>query len=160
MAGRVFRSYVCEATETVTVPRLHTSFLWIPSGRRLWQAILDIQREHYDFNPFGTWSAKIAGQWHRYDTGCSLYAALGDQMNSFEEKHLRRFDHIFCGSHFDWLEDVLDPSTLAMFKQAHADARDGNLDKLRGIRNVQDSVWRSLGPRRAVPAKPAAIGAR
>jgi hypothetical protein len=159
MAGRLCRSYVCEATETVGMPRLHTSFLWIQNGMRLWQAICDIRRRHYDFSPFGTWTGKIAGRWHRYDTGCSLYAALGERMDAFEEKHLRRFDHIFGGSHIDWLEDVLDPSTLAMFKQAHADARNGNVDALRGIGKVQESVWQSLRPGRAAAVKRGALRA-
>ena len=157
MAGRLLRSYECEAIETANMPRLHTSFLWIPSGRQLWQAIRDLRSQHYDFSPFATWTTKIAGRWHRYDTGCSLYAALGEHMNAFQEEHLRRFDHIFCGSHIDWLEDVLDPETLAIFKQAHAHAREGNLEALRGIGNLQETVWRNLKPQRVATPGPAVV---
>ncbi len=143
MAGRLYRAFRPEITQTLAMPRLHTSFLWIPNARRLREAIAECQRYHYDFRPFDTWSTRLGGRWCRYDTGASLYAVLGNRMNAFTEEHLNCFDHIFSGCHIDWLEKALDQPTLDLFQTIHERAREGDLAALRGVGQLQDSLWQN-----------------
>ena len=142
MAGKLVRPFECEATQTLSMPRVHTSFLWIPSAKRLWEKIENIRADRFDFEPFQPYSTKIAGRWTRFDTGASLYAVLGQKISCFTEAHLNCYDHLFCGSHFDWIYPLLDARGREMLSTTHTSAKEGNLDALRGIWKWQDEVCR------------------
>jgi len=142
LAGRLVRAFYCAALQTLMMPRIHTSFMWIPDARRLWGEIEKIRSEHFDFQPFLSCSMKIAGQWCRFDTGGSLYAAIPDKVSCFTEEHLNRYDHIYSGSHLDWLYPVMHPQVRELFSRIHASARDGDLAALRGIWKLQEQVFR------------------
>ena len=52
MAGRFIRPFTMATTGALMLPRLHTSFLWVPDARRLWARIAAIKAVHFDFDPF------------------------------------------------------------------------------------------------------------
>ncbi len=141
MAGRHVRAYHLNATQALTMPRLHTSFLWMPDPRRLWNEITEIRKLHFDFEPFLSYSTKIAGQWCRFDTGASLYAVMPEKMSCFREEHLNCYDHLFCGSHVDYIYSLHEAEQRRALWKIHADAREGNLEALRGIWKWQEEVF-------------------
>ena len=126
----------------ITMPRLHTSFLWIPHAASLWDEVRKIRIRHFDFNPFASVSFRMDDTWYRFDTGASLFAAIPDRISYFDEQHLKRYDHLVSGSHLNCLLPVLHEEFSQLLIQIHAWARDGNLEALRGIRRRQLDVWR------------------
>lgn len=145
VAGKFVGRFFDPVTQTVTMPRLHTSLLWISDPKRLWEEVVRIKSRRFDFDPFLSCSVNLDGVWYRYDTGASLYAALPGRFSRFEERHLDCYDHIFAGSHLDLFFDSYDESCQRMFSQVHGAARAGDLDALRGIWRYQDAVFhRSL----------------
>jgi hypothetical protein len=142
LAGKMISAHYDARTSTVTMPRLHTSFLWITNAAGLWEAIRKIRLRHFDFHPFLSASFAMDGKWYRYDTGAGLVNALFQAVTAFGEEHLKRYDHLFGGSHLDWLVPVLPEEHKAMLVQLHQWAREGNLEALHGIRHWQDAVWK------------------
>jgi hypothetical protein len=136
LAGKVVRTHYVQAIRTTTLPRIHTSFMWIPDARRLWQEIVRIRSEHFDFHPFSPFSVQLAGQWFRFDTGASLYSVIHAQTAAFTEAHLDCFDHLYAGCHLDWVFPALGDGLRTLIMKSHEDARAGNLAALKGI-------WRS-----------------
>jgi hypothetical protein len=123
------------------MPRLHTSFLWISRPSRLQDEIERIRKPHFDFHPFLPLSVKLGDAWIRYDTGASLFAALGERVSAFERQHLDRYDHIFCGAHIDGHESTWNDEMRELMLRVHRDAREGNLEALRGIYREQHRVF-------------------
>jgi hypothetical protein len=142
IAGKFMGPFYDSRTETRTQPRLHTSFLWIPDPKRLWAEILRIKHLRFDFEPFLPCSVRLEGSWVRFDTGASLYAALPDACSRFAREHLDCYDHIYAGSHLDWVAPGMDEGCRRMLEQVHQVARAGDLDALRGIWRYQDAVFR------------------
>lgn len=140
LAGKRIAPFRCEATQTLTLPRIHTSFQWIPDPTRLFREIEAVKAEHGEFQPFMPYTFRWAGSWCRFDTGGSLYAVLGHRMSAFTEKHLDCYDHIFCGSHVDLILPAMSGEERERLSKIHASARDGNLDALRGIWRWQGTV--------------------
>ncbi|MBI5115794.1 hypothetical protein HZA56_04930 [Candidatus Poribacteria bacterium] len=133
VAGKLIQPFHDSVTKTRTMPRLHTSFLWIPDVRKLAEAIRKARVNHFDFHPFLPYSFVFNGKWYRYDTGASLYAAFSDRVSRFTEKHLNRYDHIFCGSHIDWLLASYDSEIREFMLDVHERAKRGDIKSLRGI---------------------------
>jgi hypothetical protein len=154
MAGRLFGAFQCEVTDSLTMPRLHTSFLWIPEPAALWAEIERIRAAHFDFEPFQCFSTRIAGRWCRFDTGASLYAAVSDRVSCFEEEHLDRYDHLFHGSHPDLVLDRLKPELKELRGTLHDRVKAGDLTALRGTWREQKVLPRT------VPAGAVAIETR
>ena len=147
IAGKVVAAHEDPAMQCVVMQRLHTSFLWIPDPCRLQDEIGRIRTTHFDFHPFLPFSVKLGDAWIRYDTGASLFAALGERASGFEERHLDRYDHIFCGSHIDMHEPSWDDEMRGLMLRVHRSAREGNLESLRGIWREQHRVFKqSAGP--------------
>jgi len=144
MAGKLIDAYEDDLYACVTMPRLHTSFLWIPGPRRLLGEIEKIRGKRFDFRPFLSFSVKLGDAWIRYDTGASLYAAIQNQTKRFTDAHLDRYDHIFCGSHLQLLEPRFNDKMREMTLQIHQLAKTGQLGALKGIRHRQDKVWAEL----------------
>lgn len=144
IAGKAVSRW-CDNIKTVTMPRLHTSFLWIPDVVRLWEEIRRIRFHYFDFQPFLSFSFSMNGMWYRYDTGAGLVNAIPDKVSCFAEEHLERYDHIFGGSHLDWLLPALEDGHKELMVQIHRWAQDGNLQALKGIRHRQDELWESVG---------------
>ena len=154
MAGKLIAAYDDEGMRCVTMPRLHTSFLWIPDARALAEEIQRIKASHFDFRPFLYFSVKLGDAWIRYDTGAALYAAIPDRVSAFTADHLDRYDHIFCGSHLDLLQPRMSEPLQDMMGRVHQHAREGNLQALKGIWRYQGQVWMQAHD----PARWAALG--
>ncbi len=133
IAGRQISGFHDEIMQTYSMPRLHTSFMWIPSARKLQDAIWKAKARHYDFEPFLSHSSMIGGTWYRYDTGAGLFAVLSGKVSAFTREHLDFYDHLFCGSHIDLLYDFCNPGTKERMREIHTDAKEGNLNALKGI---------------------------
>jgi hypothetical protein len=150
-AGRLMRSFRCELTGSLTMPRIHTSFLWIPDPAALWNAIREIQKTHFDFEPFRPYSARIAGDWCRFDTGGNLYSALSERICRFGEEELDRYDHLFCGSHADLILHGLRRIPRDRRAELHARVKAGDLEALRGVWREEEGIPRVVSARADVP---------
>jgi hypothetical protein len=141
VAGKFCPAFNDDVLQAVTMPRLHSSFLWIRSASALAEEIRNVKRRHFDFDPFRAFSVRMGGVWVRYDTGASLFAALPDRISLFAEPELERYDHLFCGSHFDLLENHYRGELRRLMTRIHEAAKSGNLEALRGIWREQDRLW-------------------
>jgi len=153
LAGKQEGAFYCEATRTFTMPRIHTSFMWIRDAAELREEIERIGADHFDFEPFRSVSMKIAGRWYRFDTGGGLYAAIAEKVSVFEEEHLNRYDHLYGGCHVDWILPIMHTRAQELLASTHACARDGDLAGLKGIWRVQDEVAQGSQIRQAVAGK-------
>jgi hypothetical protein len=156
IAGSGVSSYF-ENPNRLVMPRLHTSFLWIPDAANLWEEIRKIRVQHFDFHPFVPFSFRMDGLWYRYDTGASLFSAIPDKVSVFGEEFLKLYDHIYSGSHLDWVLPLFNGGARRLLTQIHELARAGNLQALRGIRERQNEAWREAG---WLPAIHSASGVR
>lgn len=150
IAGKMCSGYDESLTQTFAMPRLHSSFLWIPSAEKLMAAIRKIRAVRFDFEPFQPYSCVVNGTWFRFDTGANLCNALADEISPFSEDYLDRYDHLFAGSHFDWVYPKMDKNIRSVMAQIHAAAREGNLEALKGIGKTIDRI---MNPYFGVAAK-------
>lgn len=150
MAGYFIPAAKDRITDTLVMPRLHTSFLWIPNARELWDQVQAFRRQRHDFVLFRAFTTLIGRQWCRYNTGASLYAAIRPRVAHFGEEHCRRYDHLVSGSHVDLFYPRLEPKNREQLRELHEHARLGNLAALKGIWARQREIWRA--PLAAVPA--------
>jgi hypothetical protein len=123
VAGRRIPCFYDEFARCVTMPRLHTSFLWVEDVARLRERIVELQRRHFDFDPFAPYMFPQGGRWHRFDACANLFAALEGEMHAFGEIELNAYDHLFCGSHLDQVLEMLDPADRTALRQLHSDVR-------------------------------------
>jgi len=141
LAGKRVDAYDDDMLQAVSMPRVHTSFLWVPDARRLRDEIGRIRAAHFDFRPFLSFSVKLGDAWIRYDTGASLFAAVRERVAFFTPAHRDRYDHIYCGSHLDLLEPRMSQALRELTLTTHRHAREGNLAALQGIWRQQERVW-------------------
>jgi len=152
MAGRYIRPSTVPATGALVLPRLHTSFLWIPDARRLWARIAAIKAVHFDFDPFRSVSIRMGAQWVRADTGASLYGVIRAEASHFADDHLDCYDHLFCGCHLDLLEAVLVGKDRDIVRRIHDHARAGDLSALKGAWREQTKIGQPARRRAAAMA--------
>lgn len=146
IAGKVAGKFKDYLMDTITMPRIHTSFLWIPDAKTLWREIWKIKAKRFDFEPFRPFAFFLDGTWYRYDTGGSLFAVLSEKVSEYTEKHFSHYDHIYAGSHLDWLYPLFDKDCQEMFSKVHGYAKASNLKAIKGIWRYQEEVFqRSFG---------------
>ncbi len=141
IAGRLIPRFHDDYSQCITEPRLHTSFLWVNDAEKLRKAIKDICERYYEFYPFLPFMYRDEnGQWIRFDTGASLYAALINRMQGFTHAELRAYDHLFCGTNYKEVAAQLNNQTefIDIHKQSINDYR-----KLRGIWKRQEEYFQS-----------------
>jgi hypothetical protein len=158
-AGLLVEAYNDEVMQCVTMPRLHTSFLWINHPARLMQKIAALRRLHIDFQPFLPYSARLGDMWLRYDTGASLYAAMPEECVAFDASHMEYYDHIYAGSHFDYWQGKHVDELQRMMDDAHAAAKAGDLAALKGLWRRQSEIWYRTTRIVRAPGDAAALGA-
>jgi len=129
-AGRLIPRFMDEYTGCVTQPRLHTSMLWFPNAPRFCDEARKITAKYWEAPLFRPSMHNVDGQWIRFDTGASLYGALGGRAFSDE---LDRYDHIFCGSHLSHVSPRIDAESRVAFESAHEIAKGDDLSPLRGL---------------------------
>ncbi len=134
MAGRLIPAYDCPYTGCVTQARLHTSFLWVPSPRRLYDEIGLLRAAYPEFDPFGQRMFPQGDRWIRFDTASAVYLALSGRMQAFGPEELDAYDHLFCGSNLNLVGEKLDPRSLAIMSGADAYARTNGC--------VPKGIWR------------------
>jgi hypothetical protein len=141
IAGKKIGKFYDFITNTITMPRIHTSFLWVNNARTLFQEILRIKAKRFDFSPFRSFSFKMADTWYRYDTGANLYAALPGRHSFFSESHFEYYDHIFAGSHLDWIFNFYNDECKEMMTRTHNWAKTKNITALKGIWREQEKIF-------------------
>ena len=141
IAGKKICKFHDVITNTITMPRIHTSFLWVNDARTLYQEILRIKARRFDFSPFQPFSFKMTDTWYRYDTGASLYTALPGMHSYFTESHFECYDHIFAGSHLDWIFNYFDNEFKEMMTRTHNCAKTKSITELKGIWREQDKIF-------------------
>jgi hypothetical protein len=141
IAGTLVSAHDDPVFKCVAMPRLHSSFLWIPDANRLRETIRMIQTIHIEFRPFAPVSVKLGDVWMRYDTGASLYAAIPEQVNEFSDTHRHRYDHLYCGTHYDLWEPHFTGELRAVMDSVHQHAKTGDLAALQGVWREQSRAW-------------------
>lgn len=141
LAGYYVPSIFNEYAQCMSVPRLHTSFLWIKDTMLLRQAIEDvypiknpqpIDIQYAPFDEFANRIQFIGGKPMFYDGCANLYQALGG--SKFEESHLDCYDHLNCATFCDvMLTRMKNPDGL---RELH-DLAISNPSALRGM-------WRGM----------------
>lgn len=142
VGGRRIPMFFDEYTQCVTLPRLHTSLLFIRDANRFRQVIGGIQRVRFDFDPFQPVMVRQGSQWLRYDCGSTLYHALPEDMQPFLTSHLDAYDHLFGGSDPEFLKTLVQSGDRETWQQWH-DAAKHDVTKLKGIWVAQDAYFRS-----------------
>lgn len=146
MAGRLIPAYDCPYTGCATQPRLHTSFLWVPSPRRLLEEIAVIREARPEFDPFGQRMFPLDGRWIRFDTASAAYLALPGRTQAFGPDELDAYDHLFAGSNLNLVAGKLDEQGLRIMTDADEYSRaNGSVPK--GIWRQQQEWFESRKPR-------------
>ena len=140
------------AMETlILLPRLHTSFWWIPDRRALRQRILEIRTTHPSWDPFTQWMVPHPfGEpiWYFGDTGSNLCGAIQKDCTPFAAAQLDCYDHLFAGS---------TPNLIAQlgahpypggewFPRVHAAAQRGDWASIRGVWREQEAYFAGTVP--------------
>jgi hypothetical protein len=159
LAGRLIPSrmvvswptYPTPTNETaLLLPRLHTSFWWIPDRRKLRQRILEIHNTHHTWNPFTPWMVPHpsgVSLWYIGDTASNLYGAIQKDCVPFTTAQLGCYDHLFAGS---------TPAIIAQlsahpfpgyewFPRVHAAAQQGDWSSIRGVWREQEAYFTATG---------------
>lgn len=105
MAGRLIPKFYDEFSGCITHPRLHTSFLWIPNPIKMLKEIHLLDK--FEFQPFKPSMIYLEDGWNRFDTTSSFYSCFKDQVHTFTNNELDKYDHLFCGTHLDLVKDKL-----------------------------------------------------
>lgn len=142
MAGRAIPAIACEQSGCITRPRLHTSFLWVPNVPSFVATVRALCDRYWDFLPFRPIMFSEHGQWHRFDTGGQLYAAIEDRTYAFQEKELNSYDHLFCGTHSWKASSTLSGDNKANFDELHSAVR-ADYRALRGAWRKQEKYFQS-----------------
>jgi hypothetical protein len=150
IAGILTGGFTDSITQSLDMPRLHTSFLWIPDAGKLQDEIRKMKARHFDFEPFRPFSFRLKDTWYRYDTGAGLYNAMPNKVSIFTEEHQTHYDHIFSGSHIDVLNPLFSGEVRQLMMEVHSHAKKGELDALRGIHKLIDKRWWEIHERIAL----------
>jgi hypothetical protein len=148
LTGRLIPAFYDRYSDTQTQPRLHTSLLWIPDPAKLTRCIADIEHARWEADLLKPVMTCFSGKWLRWDTGASLYAAMPHVCRPFTDAENDRFEHIFCGSHVNWvLEKTGNLQLKAVHEQSVAD-----YTQLKGLWRRQDAFFKSMGVQTDVQA--------
>lgn len=138
VAGRLLPAFQDEYTGTATMPRLHTSLLFLPDIQALRQRIHAMRGGHFEFEPFRPFMGPMLGDWVRWDCAATLYGALKEKAHAFTDEQLDAYDHLFCGTHAAVVKAALNNPRYA---EIHAEAASGGRN-LRGIWREQEAHFR------------------
>ncbi len=145
IAGRLIPEHYWEHTETVILPRIHPSLLWIQDVDSLCKTLDKITKDWFGIqSPFTALTARINETTYGLDTGAVLYSWLGpDNTHVFGEKELNAYDHLFSGSILDWTApQINNPEDRNMLIDSHIHAVN-DYTKLRGLWRQQDKFFKT-----------------
>ena len=150
LAGRLVPAFYEEFSGCINLPRLHTSFWWIPDVARLRDRIVDeFKRTSLGYlDAFAPFIFKDTGNatWYKFDAGSNLCAAIEQDLVLFGERELNAFDHLLVGSHMELVIGSLGAYDQFCMRMTHDWARH-DPSRLRGIWRAQDTYF----AQRAVP---------
>ncbi len=140
MAGRYLPGFADPYSDTLTLPRLHTSHLWFPRPAELKARVEAITAKRFEagslFQP-----RMMAPGWWRWDTASPLFHALGGEAARFSEAQLDAYDHLFCGSHLDLVAPKMG-AWGALMSESHVRSQT-DLQSLKGIWRQQQQFFES-----------------
>jgi hypothetical protein len=149
IAGRLIPPFE-ETPGFLCLPRLHTSFLWIPDPPFVRLVLGHLTRAYVGPTcmPFSDYTFKIGAQWLHFDVGVGLYSWLADYAYIFGPRELDAYDHLFLGTHLcvDALtEDFLSSPTgerMRALVETHRIAQE-DYRRLRGLWRQQEQWFQS-----------------
>lgn len=142
LEGRLIPNFFDPSSGCHTYERLHTSFLKFKPELR--DIILGIFADKCNWQPFIPIMLEVDGWWRRWDTMSGLYASIMHLTKPFSEDDLNKYDHLFYGSHIDWVSKKLG-KWEGFFVALHEAARTGDLAALKGAWKLQDAFFKEFG---------------
>jgi hypothetical protein len=143
--GRHLPAFYDEFSKTVTMERLHTSFLWIPDAAKLRERLEDMRSRFFEFEPIRPFMFKHDKQWYRYDTTANLYAAFKSDTYSFRAGELSCYDHLFCGTHLNEILPRMDRKSAGELERFHDTAK-RDIRQIKGTWRLQDIYFAQRRP--------------
>jgi len=137
LAGRRLPKFYCPLTHTLTSSRIHTSHLIVPDCQLLVENVRTSSMEWHPFRPFQYYCAPT---WKREDTGSQLCKLLGRKAKRFDNEFLDRYDHLFCGTHFQHVMPYLEKSSLDVFVDGYRNLASNDISALRGVWREQQKA--------------------
>lgn len=104
IAGRYIPEYQCPYTNTLTMPRLHTSFMLFEDVKQIKVKIKEYAYQDHlvPFNPISPVTVFNSGNQIFFDTCANLFQCIGG--SPFKEETLNKYDHLGCSSYIDKVE--------------------------------------------------------
>ena len=140
VAGRFIPRHACEFTHCVSEPRLHSSLFWIPDVAALRAVVERVRQERWLFHPFMSVMVQVNDCWRHFDVGASLYTACPERMESFTQRHLNCYDHLFAGTYADRVFERLSGDSRSMYEEAHRAVQQDHRS-LKGTWQVQERYF-------------------
>jgi hypothetical protein len=134
MVGRKMHCFYDMITKTNTFERLHTSFLIINDTKKIVEKTKIMQHTYLDVLFYRPQIYMRNNEWYRFDTLGVLYNAIKDDCEIFTEKEMNKYDHLFNGTHLDYVTQNLPDHPIADFhKMAMED-----INNVKGIWRIQE----------------------
>lgn len=147
LAGRYLPEFWDLYFRTWTLPRIHTSFWYIPCVEALRDHVQCLCDTYREFDPFAPRMMPPSGaedRWVRHDTGSLLALAMPERITRFSDAHLDAYDHLFCGTHLPMYRDAFSGQSKEDFLASHAHAKQGRFDRLKGLWKKQDEFFAGM----------------
>lgn len=136
MAGRLLPAFHCPHSQTMTYARLHTSFIYVPKPVELKHLIHETEVKYWECDLIRP-KMFYDTCWRRYDTLGQFYSVFPDRCTVFTEIQLDCYDHLFCGTHLRYIQNVPE------LQKYHLTAQN-NPGNIKGIWKEQDEFFKSL----------------
>lgn len=144
MAGWRIPTFADPYTGTITMSRIHTSFMWIPNPAELCRRVDTFRARYFDCAGWQPVMVPHNGSVIRWDTGAAITDMLNDDVEGWDGPWDGRYDHLFCGTHASLVLDSIPEKYRGPWKRAHKQAvSDPHL--VRGIYAVQRAFFSEYG---------------
>lgn len=131
--------------------RIHPSLFVVPNPRRLLEEYWKVAGKEYVGKPFEAFSFMDGRNdyprkqfWRCFDVCAGIYAAIPNEAQNFEADDLDRYDHLFCGSLLNVLDQMeMSQESKDLIRFAEKLAKECP-EKLRGLWKTQEKVLGQL----------------
>ncbi len=104
LTGRFIPKYACPYTHTITMPRLHPSFLVFNNVEEIKNRLKEFTKDPLvPFDAISPTTVFIEKTQLFFDVCSNLYQCIGG--NAFQEDILKRYDHLGCSTFIEKVED-------------------------------------------------------
>lgn len=143
--GRLIPTHYDNFTNSITISRLHSSFLWIRDCGELRENIKLAFKDTCRFSPYNVFHPfyfKHKGSNVFYDTCAGLFHAVNSR--SFTEEELDHFDHLMAGS---FVDEIATKCPFPIYQNMLKYHRDVEQDrsKLKGVWKKQEEYFKLCG---------------